>query len=93
MFAVHSQIKTKAKNSIIDLFGDVIHEREPYFNLEGEGWEASGISLRNAVKLSNLAGSSIKQHAYKLVEKDRKELEIEDLYVSKGFDELSKEAG
>ena len=93
MFAVHSQIKTKAKNSIIDLFGDVIHEREPYFNLEGEGWEASGISLRNAVKLSNLAGSSITQHAYKLVEKDRKELEIEDLYVSKGFDELSKEAG
>jgi len=92
MFTVHSQIKTKAKNSIIDLLGDVIHEGEPYFNLGGSGWEASGISLRNAVKLSNLACSSIKEHAYKLVEKDRKELEIENLYVSNGFDALSKEA-
>jgi len=93
MFSVSSRIKTKAKNSIIDLFGDVIHEGEPYFNLEGLGWQASGISLRNGVKLSNLAGSSIKQHAHKLVEKDRKELEIEGLYVSKGFDALSKETG
>ena len=91
IFSVQSQIKTKAKNSIIDLLGDVIHEGEPYFNLEGSGWEASGISLRNGVKLSNLAGSSITEHAYKLLEKDRKELEIEGLYTSNGYDALSKE--
>jgi hypothetical protein len=92
MFTAHSQIKTKAKNSIIDLLGDVIHEGEPYFNLEGSGWEASGISLRNGVKLSNLAGSSITEHAYKLVEKDRKELEIEGLYTSNGYEKMEKNA-
>ena len=92
IFSVKSQVKTKAKNSIIDLLGDVIHEGEPYFNLENSGWEASGISLRNGVKLSSLAGSSITEHAYKLLEKDRKELEIEGLYSSKGYEKMEKHA-
>jgi len=75
-----TQIKTK-KGSTIDDFNDVIHDGDPYFNLNGQGWTyASGISLRNAVYIWDNANPKLKEIATNLVEKEEKKLRIEDVY-------------
>lgn len=75
-----TRIKTK-KGSILDNFNDVIHDGDPYFNLEGEGWNsACGISLRNAVYLWIRANPKLKEITTNLVEKDEKKLRIENIY-------------
>jgi hypothetical protein len=75
-----TQIKTK-KGSILDNFNDVIHDGDPYFNLEGQGWtSASGISLRNAVYLWDRANPKLREIATNLVEKDEEKLRIENIY-------------
>ena len=75
-----TQIKTK-KGSVIDNFNDVIHDGDPYFNLNGQGWtSASGISLRNAVYLWDHANPKLKELATNLVEEDEKKLRIENVY-------------
>ena len=69
-----TQIKTK-KGSILDNFNDVVHDGDPYFNLNGQGWtSANGISLRNAVYLWDHANPKLKELATQLVEKDEQEL-------------------
>ena len=75
-----TQIKTK-KGSVIDNFNDVIHDGDPYFNLNGQGWtSASGISLRNAVYIWDHANPKLKEIATNLVEEDDKKLRIENVY-------------
>ena len=91
MFAGRVGVKTKRKNSIVDYFNDIIHEGEPYYNLDGNDWNADGISYRNALSLWQKSNPEFGQYIRKLVEKDetkmRESLELVDRAMnSKGLE-------
>ena len=71
MFQAQTEIKLKSRNSVVDYYNDVIHEGEPYYNLEGGAWtQAGGISIRNAVTLWKRASPKLIELAKKLVIED-----------------------
>ena len=72
MFQAQTEIKLKSRNSVVDYYNDVIHEGEPYYNLEGGAWtQAGGISIRNAVTLWKRASPKLIELAKKLVIEDQ----------------------
>jgi len=81
-------VKTKSKNSIVDYFNDIIHEGEPYYNLDGNDWTADGISYRNAISLWQKANPKIVQYVRKLVEKDEIKMRESLELVDRGFRSL-----
>ena len=92
IFRGDTQVKTKSRNSIIDHYNDIIHEGEPYYNLEGEGWtQANGISVRNAVTLWQRANPKLIEYAKKLVEKDEKEMREALNTIDRGFRKIGAE--
>ena len=87
-FGGRAEVKLKSKNSIVDYFNDIIHEGEPYYNLENDGWNAGGVSYRNAISLWQKANPKIVQYAVKLVEKDETKMRESLELLDKGFREL-----